>query len=316
MTQEDVIKRFEDKHGKRYDYSLVEYNGTKEKVKIKCKEHGFFDMTPCNHFKGKGCSFCGFESSSNMSRKTTEQFIKDAKLIHGNTYDYSITKYTNAHTKVAIICKIHNKFYISPRKHLIGQECVKCSRIKLSLSKTKCVDLFLQECKQVHGDRYDYSLVEYKDSKTKVKIICKEHGEFKQSPINHLNNNGCPDCGRNRTNKALKENPTGWSVTNWERKARESNRFDSFKVYVIKCWNDNENFYKIGRTFNSIKKRFLGKYNMPYNYEVVKEIVFDNARDCYNKEWELKRNNKELKYIPRLSFNGMQECFYKIDIRD
>ena len=122
-------------------------------------------------------------------RKTTEEFIKQAKEIHDDKYDYSLVNYTTAHTKVKIICKIHSIFEQSPNSHLRGKGCLLCSG-----SKKKTTEEFISQAIETHGNKYDYSLVEYISTKHKVKIICKEHGIFEQEAKSHINGVGCPSC--------------------------------------------------------------------------------------------------------------------------
>lgn len=126
-----------------------------------------------------------------MTRKTTEQFIEEAKKIHGDKYDYSLSNYINAKTKVKIICKEHGIFEQIPNCHINRKHgCPDCKYKLRTLSNEK----FIEKSKIIHCNKYDYSLVNYKNNKTKVEIICKEHGIFKQKPNDHLNNHGCPYC--------------------------------------------------------------------------------------------------------------------------
>ena len=126
-------------------------------------------------------------------RKTTEEFILDAKRVHGNKYDYSKVEYINNETKVCIICPIHGEFWQTPNKHLLGKGCRLCGNQRISLSQSGNKEEFVEKAKSIHGNKYDYSLVEYVDRKTKVKIICPEHGEFLQRPSSHLHH-GCSKC--------------------------------------------------------------------------------------------------------------------------
>ena len=125
-----------------------------------------------------------------MSKKlTTEEFIKKAKSIHGNKYDYSKVEYINTFTKVCIICPKHGEFWQTPNNHLNGQRCPYCfGKIKSTTEE------FIEKAKSVHGNKYDYSKVEYVNNRTKVCIICPTHGEFWQEPIHHLNGHGCSKC--------------------------------------------------------------------------------------------------------------------------
>lgn len=129
---------------------------------------------------------------------TTEDFIQKSKKVHGDKYDYSITNYINQRIKVVIICKQHGEFTQNPTHHMNGFGCSICSG-KKKMTKQE----FIEKCKKVHGDRYDYSRVEYINIDTKIKIICPLHGEFEQRPYNHIGlKHGCTKCSTNkRTDK-------------------------------------------------------------------------------------------------------------------
>lgn len=183
----NFIERAKSVHGDKYDYSLVEYKNSKTKVKIKCPVHGWFEQTPEHHLHTKGCSKCG------RGVLTTEQFIEKAKLIHGDEYDYSLVDYKDNETKVKIKCEEHGVFEQRPSDHLAGCGCSKCANNAVSTTEE-----FIEKAKLVHkDDDYDYSFVEYKNKRTKVKIKCKEHGIFEQTPNNHLLGYGCAECANN-----------------------------------------------------------------------------------------------------------------------
>ena len=124
----------------------------------------------------------------------TKDFIKKAIKIHGNRYDYSKVNYIDTNTKVCIICPIHGEFWQTPHNHLRGRKCKKCYFDSEKLNTIS----FIEKAKKVHGDKYDYSKVEYIDSKTKVCIICPKHGEFLQAPNKHLLGQGCPLCSESK----------------------------------------------------------------------------------------------------------------------
>lgn len=126
-----------------------------------------------------------------------EEFIKKSKEIHGDKYDYSKVKYTNNKIKVCIICPKHGEFWQTPNVHLKGSGCLKCAIENKKSNK----DIFIKKAKEKHGDKYDYSKVEYVNNKSKVCIICPEHGEFFVTPNNHLSKfdlGGCPKCKRKK----------------------------------------------------------------------------------------------------------------------
>ena len=292
LTTEQFIEKARKVHGGTYDYSLVKYINYKSNVSILCKTHGLFTQTPDSHISGSGCSKCGNINVGNNLRIDQESIIKRFKEIHGDKYDYSSVSYLRQDVKVKIICNIHGDFEQIPSNHLRGHGCPKCSNLKISDSLISSREEFINRSVSIHGDKYDYSLVDYKSALSKVLIKCHKHGLFKQIPNSHLQGFGCIKCGMESTIKHNKENPVGWSVSNWDRASKKSKWFDSFKVYIIKCWNDDEEFYKIGRTFLETSRRFRNKNLMPYKYGVIKEIIFDNARDCFNTENYLKRLNK------------------------
>ena len=119
---------------------------------------------------------------------TSNIFIEKSKNVHNNKYDYSLVDYKHPKLKIKIICLKHGMFEIKPYHHLNGSGCPKCA------GKNKTTKEFIDEANEIHGNKYDYSLVEYKNAITKIKIICPIHGIFEQKPNNHLNNQSCPKC--------------------------------------------------------------------------------------------------------------------------
>ncbi len=185
----DIIKEFNEVHGDKYDYSLVKYTGVSDKVKIICPEHGVFEQRPSGHKSGKGCKLCGNKSSN---KKTNDEIINEFIETHSNRYDYSKVDYKSINDKVTIICLEHGEFEQSASAHKNGQNCPKCvGGVKLNLKDV------VNSFREVHGNRYDYSKVNYKNNSTKITIVCPEHGEFKQVPSSHKNGSGCPKCTGN-----------------------------------------------------------------------------------------------------------------------
>ena len=246
-------------------------------------------------------------------RLTTEQFIEKTKTVHKDKYDYSLVEYKNNKTKVKIICKKHGIFEQEPKNHIKGQGCPKCAKERQQLKQKDNTESFIKKAQLYHSYKYNYSKTVYgKTSKEKVTITCSTHGDFDQTPNNHLTGSGCPICGKEKGIKKNKENPMGWKTSDWVRVANNSKVFDSFKVYIIKCWNEEEEFYKIGKTFSTVKYRFKCKKEMPYNYKVIK--IFKGEADEMSKlEKQLQKQNKQHKYIPKIKFLGQQECFKQIE---
>ena len=157
-----------------------------------------------------------------MSKKIgLSEFIERANRVHHDLYEYSMIRgYVNNRVKMPIICKEHGVFYQSADKHLKGQGCPMCGGTKVSDKES-----FIRKAIDVHGEKYDYSKVVYINSKTKVKIICPEHGEFEQTPHNHLKGQGCPRCvGKLKTTFDFVE----------ECKAKYGEKYDYTKVDYTK----------------------------------------------------------------------------------
>ena len=187
FTQEQFIKQAQNIHGILYDYSNVKYINSQSNVQIICKVHGMFEQKANGHLQGKGCIKC-----SGCDKKTTEEFIKQSKLVHGDKYDYSKCIYNSSKENVIIICKKHGEFKQLPHTHLKNCGCTKCSG---KGGKTHTLEQFIEYANDKHGNRYDYSKVEYNGSDIFITIICKKHGEFQQKPNGHLQGKGCIKCG-------------------------------------------------------------------------------------------------------------------------
>ena len=125
---------------------------------------------------------------------TTDEFIRRAKEVHGDKYSYNQTEYKRQRNKVVITCPEHGDFKQLARKHLEGQGCPMCAIENKSKKQLSSTESFIEKAKAVHGDCYDYSLVNYIGAKKNVKIICPKHGPFLKSPHHHLQGQGCPKC--------------------------------------------------------------------------------------------------------------------------
>lgn len=190
-SQEDFIKKCIKIYGNKYDYTKTIYNGALKKITVICPTHGEFKITANDFINGHSCPKC-----SKVYKPTTEEWIEKARKVHGDKYDYSKVEYVNNKTKVCIICPIHGEFWQKPNNHLQGDKCPYCFK-----SVKKTTDQFIQEAKKVHGDKYDYSNVEYIGNKNLVEIICPEHGVFKQTPLYHLQDHGCLKCNQSHLEK-------------------------------------------------------------------------------------------------------------------
>jgi Zn finger protein HypA/HybF involved in hydrogenase expression len=230
LTAEEFIKKAKSVHGDFYSYSQIEYVDAKTKAKIICPDHGLFRQTPSDHlYQKSGCPRC---AGKNV---TTELFVENARAIHGDRYDYSQVRYVNPTTKVAIICPDHGPFQQTPNGHLNGSGCLDCGFVASATANRLTKEEFVEKARGIHGDRYDYSEVEYVNAWTNTTIICPEHGPFQQPPTNHLyQRSGCPDCAE-----------TGFNPND-----------RGTLYYIAITTDDGDTRYKIGVTNHSVNERF------------------------------------------------------------
>ena len=193
---EEFIRKAKIKHGDFYDYSKTEYKGKDIPVIIICPEHGEFLQTPHDHLSGNGCPKCAKQRRAEKRRKSNEDFISKANEIHNNKYNYSKTDYKGAQIPVEVICPKHGSFKIRPNNHLRGQGCPLCGNERKGAYRKVSLEDFKRRANEIHNNKYDYSLVDLKNTSSKVDIICPIHGVFSQKVNDHLRGIGCPECGK------------------------------------------------------------------------------------------------------------------------
>ena len=163
-----------------------------------------------------------------MKRKTTEEFIEQARAVHGDKYDYSKVEYTGSQQKVCIILPGVGEFWQLPQNHLCGcrPEDINCGRRKTKRTrlsrrpKRYSLENFIEKANHVHKNKYDYSKVNYIHSTKKVCIVCPEHGLFWQAPAKHLQGIGCPTCGHTKKRKLCKKESKVIKVKSKRSKAK------------------------------------------------------------------------------------------------
>lgn len=210
MTVNEFIQRAAEKHENKYNYNLVhEFKNQHEQVWIECpiEGHGIFPKSPANHLhktRPQGCPKCGAKRGAEKLRSNSSEFIEKALKVHGMKYDYSAVEYVKSDKKVRIICPDHGEFPQTPNDHLDGCGCDTCGKIaSAAAQRTLTTEIVVERCKQVWGDQYDYSIVEYIPQK-KFNVICKVEGHppFPVTLDNHVGlERGCPRCGHKRRAK-------------------------------------------------------------------------------------------------------------------
>jgi len=288
----NFINRSNKIHNNEFDYSLVDYKNNKTKVKIICKKHGVFEQRPDDHSNGRGCNICG--GSNNKSKNI---FIEESNIVHNNRFDYSLVDYKNNKTKVKIICKKHGVFEQTPTCHLKGNNCIYCS----GLSKNTKNEI-VKKSIQVHGDKYDYSLVDYKNNHTKIKIICKIHGIFEQTPKTHIYKKyGCPKCNDSKGEIEIKRILESYNILYETQKTFKNCKYKSllkFDFYLPKyncCIEyDGQQHFKPLKFFGGIDEFKKTQIRDKIKNKYCKDENINLLRIKYNDEIMLKIK-KEIK---------------------
>jgi len=179
----DFIRKAEIKHPGKYDYSLVEYIGSKTKVKIICKTcNNIFEQIAGTHLDGRGCTKCANDKQSSNN----EDFIFKANTVHPGKYDYSLLEYTNAKTKVKILCnKCNNIFEQMPTAHLMGRGCPRCFESKGEIKVAKYltennISFIPQKTFKTLRDKRHFKLDFYLDN---FNLLIEYDGEFHYKAI-------------------------------------------------------------------------------------------------------------------------------------
>ena len=288
----NFIKKSKEIHGDKFDYSLVEYINNRTKVKIICTEHGVFEQIPQSHLNGNGCEKCHIQNLAKVQTKNTDWFIKKAKEVHGDKFDYSLVDYKHTQLKVKIICPEHGVFEQKPNSHLQGKGCNKCRYDKYRKPKDK----FVKEANSVHNHKYDYSVSEYISDKKKLDVMCLKHGVFKQSPNRHLTGSGCPKCksskGELRVEKYLKDNDMKYEF----QKSFDDLKNKSYLIYDFYLPEQNIAIEYDGRQHFKIIEHFGGRSAF------MKNKHRDKLKNKYCEE-----NNITLIRIPYTDYDNIED---------
>lgn len=269
---------------------------------------------------------------------TTKDFVNKAVSIHGDKYDYSHVRYINSNTKVEIICPIHGSFWQTPNMH-IGmkhQGCPMCGG-----TKRMTIEEFVKKARNIHGNRYDYSLAVYKNNKTKVELICQEHGVFAITPNAHLRGDGCPLCWEKKRRRGvfgvgrydyylpMDSDPIiTESYTQWRTMLGRcySSYVQSMQPNYVGCtvcdeWHSFSNFFRWFRT-NYRKGYYLDKDILVPGNKIYSPETCCLVPNEINTQFSYKRKKRNLpigviyikhmgKYAARINHNGKDKylCF-------
>ena len=268
-------------HGDFYDYSISEYRGSQEFLAIKCPIHGKFSQRATIHLMGSGCQECAGILQGTAHVITAEEFDVKAKGLRGD-FTYNLNEYVNATTPVNFTCNTHGTVHKQkPTAYLAGNVACMACRGRIHNKES-----FITKAREVHGDKYDYSVGEYKGTKKNYTIICPAGHTFNQTPHNHTaGKHGCPSCG-----------PCGFDA-----------RKDSW-IYVL----SSEGMSKIGITNRSAKIRAKSiSKSAAVEFKVEAEYKLD-GQFCSDLETELLKKYKSTHKNPSTLFQGSSECFLNL----
>lgn len=315
VTTQDIIKRFQSKHGNYYDYSKVNYKGIGQKVEIICPIHGSFFQFPSDHSKGCGCSLCASFKTGKNKRISLQEFIHRSNEIHNFKFDYSNIIDFDSTKNVNIICPIHGSFSQNVHSHLAGKGCRKCKYQNHSNRMKDDLNDFLKKAKFIHGDLYNYDEVEYIDSLTKIRIKCEKHGIFEQLPNLHINNHtGCPKCKYEKVSEKLRKSSEQFIL---DCQKIHGNKYDYSKTLYSTAFNKVEIICeKHGSFFIQASDHLTNKRGCPScSFTTTKPEIFLETFLKNNKIEYLRKNKTIIKpleldfYIPSeniaIEFNGI-----------
>ncbi len=288
LSNEEVIARFIDKHGDRYDYSKTEYVNYTTLVTVTCKKHGDFTISPYSHWEGRGnCPSC---HDGKVVKGDKDWFIKKSILAHGDRYNYDKSVYVTSATKVTITCHVHGDFSCVASSHMGGVGCPHCAGKYFGIigGAEKANKLFSEKVQHINPD---------------YEVVSQYRGSLKPVTVRHK------VCGCESEVFAATLGSRKISCQKCERVY-----FDSEAVtilYYVEIFNKLEKYYKIGLTQRSnLHKRFTGTGKLPESYEYKALYTnISNGKEAREKEQEILKTFKEYGGHPEEKFGGYTECF-------
>lgn len=282
------------------DILYIKDNKGKKKLKAIIKDKYGKCIVLINHLENK--KIPTIQSALNKNEYFNNQLLEKNKF-YKNNYFIIKSDFINTSTHIIIETK-YGKCSVKPSNLLNDYK----PTILSALNKT---EFFIEKLKIKNKNIYDSLIFEnfkYNNNNIASEVCCKKHGLKYITPAVLLRGGGCIECGYDSLTTHRQTTDQHFTHSSWVKQAEESENFKGFKVYILRCWDENEEFYKIGKTFKDINKRFY-KCNMPYEYEILK--IYENSEGYFISKLEskLKKENIEFKYIPKLNFPGMYECF-------
>lgn len=288
LTTAEFVTRASKIHNFKYSYQRAIYTLSREKVIVTCHSHGDFLVAPNPHLRGVGCKKCGDMRTGESQAKSKEEYLKDFHIVHGGKYDYSKSLFKKAKDKIEIVCPQHSSFWQTPDKHR-RQGCPICAIVLNGLSRRLTFEEFQDKAKVVHGNKYDYICLDFRDE-SYVTSICYEHGIFEQLASSHLCGAGCSGC----------------AVSGFDR-SRPA------ELYILSL----DNITKIGITNLTAEDR-CNRISKSKGSAFKIEKVFKSECGAFidDLETELLQRFKKTHLQPTEKFEGYSECFFDINLEE
>jgi len=296
LSIETIRQRSNDIHENKYYVKYVEHSQRERTMlKINCSIHGEFNQAMNDHLLGEGCYDCGKKKMADSQCSTTEEFIKKAKDIHGDTYDYSQVEYVNSSTNVTLICKFHGPFQIQPSNHLYFENygCKSCGYERTRNKKRLSQDIFIKRVIMVHGDLYDYSKSVYQGYYTPLIIICKKHGEFEIEPCYHFKGTGCYSCN-NQSSKPAREWLSMIQSSLLSPLQTNDSSYGEYKILTTKFRSDGYN--PLTKTIYEFHGSFWHGDPSLYSSQMINPKTGTTMGELYQKTQDKKKKCLELGY--------------------
>lgn len=302
MSNEEYKRLVIEKHGDKYDLSETVYSGMKNNVVATCPEHGDFKVNAYNFVHICGCPKCGIIQRALNAKKreefkhekmTTERFIKEAKEIHGNKYDYSKTdlKKKDDKNRVCIICPVHGEFWQNPYSHLRGYGCEKCGKEKKAQTQTITTEEFIKRANAVHNNKYIYTDTVYKGCYEEVEIECPIHGKFKQLAYSHLDGHGCKKCATEANSKLLLSNTQDFiKKANEIHNGKENYELVEYKGAKIPITIVCEK----GHIYRQIPNKHLSGHGCPYCINIISHQENEISEFIKSLGFEVETSNRKM----------------------
>ena len=288
----EVTKLIKEIHGDKYDLSELLYVNRRTKFTLKCEQHGSWLTLLDQIIRGQGCPICGKTDAAIKRRVSFEDFLRQAKELHGNKYSYYKDRFVKISAKTKINCPIHGDFEQMADTHIRqGSGCPDCGFATQVEKRKMSLEDFILKSQIIHGDKYNYSKAAYTNNRKKIIVICPEHGEFYPAPGNFLSGSGCPKCSIIEQHENQKKN-VGDFIN------------DSIKVHGNK-YDYSKVVYNGGKVFVEIICKKHGAFHQtPNNHQRGNGCPSCNTSKGENLI-KLILGNLEIDYLTQHTFDGL-----------